>query len=74
MKLTIIASLIAGATAFAPSQTSKASTVLSVAFENELGAQPPLGFWDPLGLVADGDQARFDRLRYTEIKQSKTEI
>lgn len=71
MKLAIIASLIAGATAFAPSQTGKASTALSAAFENELGAQPPLGFWDPLGLVADGDQARFDRLRYTEIKHGR---
>ena len=71
MKLAIVASLIAGAAAFAPSQTSKASTALSAAFENELGAQPPLGFWDPLGLVADGDQARFDRLRYTEIKHGR---
>ena len=32
-------------------------------FESEIGAQPPLGFWDPLGLLADADQERFDRLR-----------
>jgi hypothetical protein len=37
-----------------------------MAFENELGAQPPLGFWDPLGIVADGDQEKFDRLHYVE--------
>ena len=23
------------------------------AFENELGVQPPLGFWDPAGLSSD---------------------
>jgi hypothetical protein len=71
MKLAIVASLIAGAAAFAPAQTGKASTALNMAFENELGAQPPLGFFDPLGMVADGDQERFDRLRYTEIKHGR---
>merc|ERR1711957_65357 len=40
-------------------------------FEDELGAQPPLGFFDPLGLVEDGDQEKFDRLRYTEIKHGR---
>jgi hypothetical protein len=35
------------------------------------GAQPPLGFFDPLGLVSDGDQAKFDRLRYVEIKHGR---
>ena len=39
--------------------------------EDELGAQAPLGFFDPLGLVADGDQEKFDRLRYVEIKHGR---
>eukprot|EP00403_Amphidinium_massartii_P015970 CAMPEP_0178428500 /NCGR_PEP_ID=MMETSP0689_2-20121128/30311_1 /TAXON_ID=160604 /ORGANISM="Amphidinium massartii, Strain CS-259" /LENGTH=203 /DNA_ID=CAMNT_0020050277 /DNA_START=72 /DNA_END=679 /DNA_ORIENTATION=+ len=53
-------------------QTTAARTYASVAkssrpvalraFESELGAQPPLGFWDPLGLSADGDTAFFKRL------------
>ena len=30
-----------------------------------------LGFFDPLNLVADGDQAKFDRLRYVEIKHGR---
>ena len=30
-----------------------------------------LGYWDPLGLVADGDQEKFDRLRYVEIKHGR---
>eukprot|EP00968_Pinguiococcus_pyrenoidosus_P004732 scaffold304_cov248-Pinguiococcus_pyrenoidosus.AAC.18 len=42
-----------------------------MSFENEIGAQPPLGFWDPLGLLADADQERFDRLRTVEIKHGR---
>ena len=30
-----------------------------------------LGFFDPLGLVADGDQDKFDRLRFVEIKHGR---
>jgi len=41
------------------------------AFENELGAQEPLGFWDPLGLSADGDLATFTRRRESEIKHGR---
>jgi len=70
MKTFIAASLIASAAAFAPAKTSSSSTSLK-AFEDELGAQPPLGFFDPLGLVADGDQEKFDRLRYVEIKHGR---
>jgi Chlorophyll A-B binding protein len=72
MKTVILASLIAGAAAFAPvSQKASSTTALNMAFENELGAQPPLGFYDPLGLVADGDQAKFERLRYVELKHGR---
>merc|ERR1712111_50126 len=47
---------------------SKSSVTTQMAFENELGVQPPLGFWDPLGMLNDADQERFDRLRYVELK------
>lgn len=70
MKFAVLASLLAGASAFAPVAQKSATTSLN-AFENELGAQPPLGFYDPLGLVADGNQARFDRLRYVELKHGR---
>jgi len=70
MKTAILASLLASAAAFAPAQQKASSTALK-AFENELGAQPPLGFFDPLGLVADGDQEKFDRLRYVELKHGR---
>jgi len=72
MKLAVFASLLAGAAAFTPAQKSaRISVATNMAFENELGAQAPLGFFDPLGLVADGDQEKFDRLRYVEIKHGR---
>eukprot|EP00565_Helicotheca_tamesis_P008378 CAMPEP_0185741620 /NCGR_PEP_ID=MMETSP1171-20130828/39054_1 /TAXON_ID=374046 /ORGANISM="Helicotheca tamensis, Strain CCMP826" /LENGTH=203 /DNA_ID=CAMNT_0028413601 /DNA_START=26 /DNA_END=637 /DNA_ORIENTATION=+ len=70
MKLAILALCAAGASAFAPAKVAQTSTALN-AFENELGAQPPLGFFDPLGLVEDGNPANFDRLRYVEIKHGR---
>ena len=39
------------------------------AFENELGVQAPVGFWDPAGFTADGSVEDFKRRRATEIKQ-----
>ena len=70
MKLAVLASLIASAAAFAPAK--QASTVSSLnAFEGELGAQEPIGFYDPLNIVADGDEAKFQRLRYVELKHGR---
>eukprot|EP00581_Thalassiosira_minuscula_P034951 CAMPEP_0184443690 /NCGR_PEP_ID=MMETSP0740-20130409/677_1 /TAXON_ID=385413 /ORGANISM="Thalassiosira miniscula, Strain CCMP1093" /LENGTH=180 /DNA_ID=CAMNT_0026812087 /DNA_START=21 /DNA_END=560 /DNA_ORIENTATION=+ len=70
MKLAVLATLAASAAAFAPVQTGKATTALN-AFESELGVQPPVGFFDPLGLLDEADQERFDRLRYVEIKHGR---
>jgi hypothetical protein len=75
MKIAILASLIASAAAFAPAQQSaRTSVATNMAFEDELGAQPPLGFFDPLGLVSDGDQLKFNRLRYVEIKHGRVSM
>merc|ERR1711972_484664 len=41
------------------------------AFESELGVQEPVGFWDPLGFAADGDEAAFKRRRSVEIKHGR---
>merc|ERR1719384_804730 len=71
MKFTIAATLVASAAAFAPAPVAQSSTSLA-AFEDELGAQPPLGFFDPFGLLTgDVTQERFDRLRYVEIKHGR---
>lgn len=75
MKTAVFASLIAGTVAFAPSKTAQSTTALSGAFDKEVGVQVPLNFggeaWDPLGLLNDADQARFDRLRYVEVKHGR---
>ncbi|KAG7347633.1 chlorophyll A-B binding protein [Nitzschia inconspicua] len=71
MKTAILATLIASAAAFAPAKQAATSTSLQASFQDALGAQPPLGFFDPLGLVADGDEAKFERLRYVELKHGR---
>merc|ERR1712071_208093 len=71
MKLAIASVLAGSAAAFAPAAVpTKATTALN-AFESELGVQDPLGFFDPLNLLEDADQDRFDRLRYVEIKHGR---
>ena len=41
------------------------------AFENELGVQDPVGFWDPAGFTADGSVENFKRRRQTELKHGR---
>ncbi|CAM9815449.1 unnamed protein product [Heterosigma akashiwo] len=74
LKLATLAAALMGASAFvAPNQmgVAKSSSSLKMGFESELGAQAPLGFWDPLGLLNEADQERFDRLRTVEIKHGR---
>merc|ERR1719201_701818 len=81
MKTVAIASaLIGSAAAFAPAQTGgPASSALHLKtvmndgteFASELGVQPPIGFWDPLGMLDGADQERFERLRFVEIKHGR---
>eukprot|EP00411_Alexandrium_monilatum_P021669 CAMPEP_0175204854 /NCGR_PEP_ID=MMETSP0093-20121207/11789_1 /TAXON_ID=311494 /ORGANISM="Alexandrium monilatum, Strain CCMP3105" /LENGTH=464 /DNA_ID=CAMNT_0016497955 /DNA_START=69 /DNA_END=1463 /DNA_ORIENTATION=- len=44
------------------------------AFEDELGVQPPTGFWDPAGFTSDGDQFDFYRRRCVEIKHGRVSM
>ncbi|CAE7616031.1 FCPB [Symbiodinium sp. CCMP2456] len=48
-------------------------TSASASFDpaTEMGVQDPVGFWDPLGLSADKDQATFKRRRAVEIKHGR---
>merc|ERR1719422_169169 len=41
------------------------------AFENELGVQAPVGFFDPVGFTKDGDEFSFKRRRSVEIKHGR---
>lgn len=69
----ILSALVASAAAFAPSGTSSGTTsALNAAdFKGQVGAQMPLGFWDPMNMVGSGDQGRFDRLREVEVKHGR---
>merc|ERR1712186_282483 len=44
------------------------------AFENELGVQAPVGFWDPAGFAAEGSADDFRRRRETEIKHGRVSM
>eukprot|EP00913_Durusdinium_trenchii_P029251 g27419.t1 len=41
------------------------------AFENELGVQAPVGYWDPMGMSKDGDVKTFRRRREAELKNGR---
>ena len=75
MKLIALASLVAPSLAFvAPSTSSSASSTTSIAasaFENELGAQAPLGFYDPFGVVAEDSVENFSKWREIELKHGR---
>jgi len=71
--LTFLASLV-GASAFvAPSaRPASARSALQMAdFSKEIGAQAPLGFWDPLDLMKDSDETTFKLYRDIEIKHGR---
>ncbi|CAK0856286.1 unnamed protein product, partial [Prorocentrum cordatum] len=44
------------------------------AFESETGVQPPVGFWDPLGLSSDGSAFNFARRREVELKHGRVSM
>lgn len=48
-KTIILLASFVGALAFAPAASRASSPALKMSFENAVGAQAPLGFWDPLG-------------------------
>jgi len=71
--LTFLASLV-GASAFvAPSaRPASARSALQMAdFSKEIGAQAPLGIWDPLDLMKDSDETTFKLYRDIELKHGR---
>lgn len=74
MKTALIASLICGASAFAPSKNVARSTALNADLSKEVGAMSPLGFWDPLNLTNDGDEELFKSLREVELKHGRVSM
>ena len=75
MKTALLATLLGSAAAFAPAQTGSASTTLQASnFAEEVGAQAPLGFFDPLGYMKDASQEKFDHLRWVELKHGRVSM
>ena len=70
-RVTVLLVSLLSAAAFAPRSVRSISNALKMGFESELGAQPPLGFWDPIGLLDNADEERFERLRTVEIKHGR---
>lgn len=71
MHLLVLLSSFTGAAAFVSVSRGSTTSAMKMSYENALGAQPPLGFWDPLGLLKEADEARFERLRYVETKHGR---
>jgi len=55
-------------------RAARATSTARRAFEDELGVQPPTGFWDPAGFTSDGDQFDFYRRRCVEIKHGRVSM
>lgn len=69
----LLVALFISANAFmqSSSRVTSSRSVVKMGFEDALGAQPPLGFFDPLGLLKDADEERFQRLRDVEVKHGR---
>ncbi len=68
MKFTVVAALLSSAAAFAPAKSAARTSAVQMGYENEVGVIAPTGFFDPLGLSKDIDQATFDAYRAAELK------
>eukprot|EP00581_Thalassiosira_minuscula_P006951 CAMPEP_0183704780 /NCGR_PEP_ID=MMETSP0737-20130205/2059_1 /TAXON_ID=385413 /ORGANISM="Thalassiosira miniscula, Strain CCMP1093" /LENGTH=192 /DNA_ID=CAMNT_0025931781 /DNA_START=24 /DNA_END=602 /DNA_ORIENTATION=- len=73
MKLAILLSAIAGAAAFAPASQPQTISALSAKsdYADDIGAQAPLGVWDPSSKLDLVDRTEFDRLRGLELKHGR---
>jgi len=70
-RIAVFLAAVLGVAAFSPVARVARPSALKMGFETEIGAQAPLGFWDPLGLLKDADQERFERLRTVETKHGR---
>lgn len=77
MKTAFVASLfVASASAFVPAQQSSSTTALRADYSQEAGVQAPLGFYDPLNVLKDGDidPKRYEQLRWLELKHGRVSM
>jgi len=76
MKIACLLALAGSSAAFAPAQQSAGANtiVASSQFQGEVGAMAPLGFFDPMGMLKDADQNKFDGLREMELKHGRVSM
>jgi len=70
MKTAILATLVASAAAFAPSQVAKTSTALN-ALTDMPGSTAPVGPFDPMNLAESGSEETLAWFRAAELKHSR---
>ena len=73
MKFVVLASLLASAAAFAPARNAAPRVAPLAAFDikSQIGAQMPLGYFDPIGLMKDADEETFTFYRNVELKHGR---
>merc|ERR1719270_573350 len=75
MKTFLLAATVASAAAFAPASrraSPPAAGPLALnKYASEVGAQAPLGFWDPMNFLGAEDEFQFNWLREAEIKHGR---
>ena len=71
MKLVLLASALASAAAFAPSQSSGRTSVATNANSEQVGITAPLGFYDPLGLLKKKKTKKNTQHRYVELMHGR---
>lgn len=57
--------------AFMPARVSRTSTLQMASIDRDTGVLKPTGFWDPLGLAKDIDEATFEKYRTAELKHGR---
>jgi len=73
--LSLLAVAAGSASAFAPTQEGRASSAVAAKpFSDEVGAMAPLGMFDPLGLIEDGNKEKFDSLRLYELTHGRVSM
>ena len=56
-RVSALLAILASAAAFAPMGRVATNSALKMSFSSELGAQAPLGFWDPLNILESSANA-----------------
>mmetsp|Transcript_11275 Transcript_11275/g.11308 ORF Transcript_11275/g.11308 Transcript_11275/m.11308 type:complete len:211 (-) Transcript_11275:85-717(-) len=66
----ILATIISAVTAFQAAKILRSSSKLAMSFD-DVGALPPTGFFDPLGISNDKTPAQLKKFREAEIKHGR---